>query len=96
MVIVPADSTLDILKEKVGEEIVTNYGPAPYRQRPLSALIQRSEWGFHSTQRAVPFNMPVTSLRQSDLPLKFSWHEWSDSYQEHGELWEEQIWGASE
>ena len=62
---------VDFLKRKVMEQLAD----AGVQQIPLS------DWGFWSPRRAIPFNMPLSHLCQMDAPLRFSWHEWTDSYQ---------------
>ena len=67
---VPGNSTLDDVKHLVTRQMAER-----------SVVIPKRDWGFHSPFRSTPFNMPVGSLRMEDQPLKFSWHEWSESYQ---------------
>ena len=42
--------------------------------------IPLGDWGFHALTRCTPYNMPVSHLRAEDMPLRFCWHEWSDSW----------------
>ena len=67
---VPGNSTLDDVKHWVTRQMAER-----------NVVILRGDWGFHSPFRSTPFNMPVGCLRVEDQPLKFSWHEWSESYQ---------------
>ena len=67
---VPGNSTLDDIKHWVTRQMAER-----------NIVIPRGDWGFHSPFRSTPFNMPVGALRMEDQPLKFSWREWSESYQ---------------
>ncbi|CAE7222247.1 unnamed protein product [Symbiodinium sp. CCMP2592] len=42
--------------------------------------IPLGDWGFHALTRCTPHNMPVSHLRPEDMPLRFCWHEWSESF----------------
>ena len=44
--------------------------------------IPKSHWAVHSHRRATPWNMPTKYLVEEDLPLVFSLHEWTQSYQQ--------------
>ena len=58
----------------------------------LGAIIPTGEWGFWSRLRSVPYNMPIRRLKAQDLPLKFSWHDWTASYAKWGTAWMEFLW----
>ena len=44
--------------------------------------IPLGDWGFHALTRSTPYNMPVSHLRAEDMPLRFCWHESSDSWRQ--------------
>ncbi|CAE7768537.1 unnamed protein product [Symbiodinium sp. CCMP2592] len=66
-----ADSnwTLDDVKRVLARVIATN-----------EVHIPLGDWGFHALTRCTPYNMPVSHLRREDMPLRFCWHEWTDSW----------------
>lgn len=53
--------------------------------QPFPHRLPRSHWALHSGRRATPWNMPCSYLRTEDMPLRFSWHEWSESYRLHSQ-----------
>ena len=53
--------------------------------QPFPHRLPRSHWALHSGRRATPWNMPCAYLRTEDMPLRFSWHEWSESYRLHSQ-----------
>lgn len=62
--------TVDLLKARV-EEVMRAAG--------ITEILRR-DWGFWSAHRCITNNMPLRELCAMDLPLKFCWHTWSDSY----------------
>jgi len=69
-----------------------NNAPPPFAGKKIRDVIPLGHWGFHSKKRSTPYNMPIKALTSQDMPLTFSWHRWSASYEEHGEDWENALW----
>ena len=96
-----SDATLDHVKKYIGalhihednmpEQMYTDLGgfDTPVQ---LGAIIPTGEWGFWSRLRSVPYNMPIRRLKAQDLPLKFSWHDWTASYATWGTAWMDMLW----
>ena len=84
---------MDDLKKWISDlEVQNEYVPPSFAGKKIRDVIPLGDWGFHSTIRSTPYNMPIGALTIQDMPLKFSWHWWSPSYQEHGEDWEFALW----
>ena len=50
-------------------------------ETPVPMRIPKSHWAVRSKRRATPWNMPLDYLMPEDMPLLFSWHNWSSSFQ---------------
>ena len=89
----PGDLKLDDLKKWISElEVPNEQAPPSFAGKKIRDVIPLGHWGFHSTMRSTPYDMPIKALTSQDMPLKFSWHWWSASYKEHGEDWEFAQW----
>ena len=89
----PGDLKLDDLKRWISElEVPNGQAPPSFAGKKIRDVIPLGHWGFHSTMRSTPYDMPIKALTPQDMPLKFSWHWWSASYKEHGEDWEFAQW----
>ena len=90
----PGNLTLDDLKKWISELEVPkdNNAPPPFAGKKIRDVIPLGHWGFHSKMRSTPYNRPIKASTSQDMPLTFSWHRWSASYEEHGEDWENALW----
>ena len=71
-VTVAENQTLDEVK-RVTSAVVADRG----------LYIPQRDWALHSAYKATPHNMPIWAVTPAYGALKFSWHEWSASYQAH-------------
>ena len=86
---------MEHLKKYIAEMTIPVDGaPEDLGGQKFGDVIPTGDFGFHSTQRATPNNMPVDALRENDLPLRFSWHKWSPSWKKNdqGYQWQQMTW----